>query len=123
MTIFRARKSNGERRDTATCWSMTAVKLQDPVTNEGLGGDRSSGSAAPLPGKVGVAGVQAAAQAGDLRPGEADEHLLFQRVHLVPVAVEQVPAGGGQRDDQAPAVGPVAVPFDQAASFQSRDHV
>lgn len=46
---------------------MTAVKLQDPVTKEGLGGDRSSGSAAPLPCEVGVAGVQAAEQAGDLR--------------------------------------------------------
>ena len=70
-----------------------------------------------------MAGVQAAAQTGDIRLGEAGQHLRLQRGYPVPVAVEQFPAAGSQGDHQAAAVGPVAVPLDQAASFQRGDHV
>jgi hypothetical protein len=40
--------------------------------------------------------MQGAAQAGDLRLGEAGEHLLFQRIDLVPVAVEELPSADGR---------------------------
>src|SRR6516165_7694302 len=82
----------------------------------------------PLPsagcrGQVGVAGVQAAPQVADLRVGQARDHRGFQRADRIPVAVEQPAARGRQGDDQAPAVGLVAVPFDQAPSLQCGDHV
>ena len=68
-----------------------------------------------------MAAMQAAPQPPDIRPGKTGQHLLFQRGHLVPVAVEQVAAAWHQRGDQPAAVGQVAVPLDQAGPLQGGD--
>ncbi len=70
-----------------------------------------------------MAGVEAAPQRCDLGLGEAVEHLRLQGGYRVPVAVEELLACWGQHDGQATAVGPVAVPLDEASSFQGGDHV
>ncbi|MGH3164422.1 MAG: hypothetical protein ACRDN0_00830 [Trebonia sp.] len=59
----------------------------------------------------------------DLTGRQAGQHGRLQRRDLGAAAVEQVAAREGQGHHEPAAVGRVAVPLDEAAAFQDRDHV